>query len=375
MPIYYKVAGIWTDAGRPYVKRSGVWTPVKNAYVKRSGVWTESYAFDSTPPDTPNITVELVNTSYVDGTVVKSARHLKVGVRCGATHVEDLKQIYVLATTTGGVDPTSYYGTGYVITPDLDWPSEPWSYFYFNGNGGSSLDRDSSEYQYKSFPPGVTPENSVLQGNLTYTFVAWAVDINDNISAPATASLFVPLVNATGSTGTVKDKSFQADNAGSITTGGFTSGKLTQQNRPKSDGIWLYHNAIPNQMGKDGTPTIKSAQIRVSRVQNDGGNASANVNLYWHNYGGSGDLPASVTDVTRHNTTKVGTIAKGETKWFDIPETFWSHIENDEVKGFGLHFTDGGGGGSTAKDFLISRDITNAPRNGEVHIVWTETPT
>lgn len=375
MPVYYKIAGTWTVVDRPYIKINNVQVPVKEVWVKRSGSWQQAYEFDETPPDPPVVSLEIVETSYweEDGRIgtKKTGRHVKVGVRSpGVSHDEDLKLIRVLSTYNGKA-PTTQYGGTYTSKSDEDFPDEPWSDFSFNGHNDSGNNKDSSVYHYKEWPRNANT-SSQLEGQTTMHFTAWSQDLNGNWSTATAASIFIPKKSADGSEVIVKEARFQANNGGSHEAGGlFTPGQLVQASGPSSIGMWFYGNQITDNVGKQGPANIRNAQIYVSRVDDDGGAASANIYLYWHDYGSTGAISGNIN---RRGTTKVGTLAKGEAKWFDLPATMIEKLESRELKGFGLHRQDPDKASAFANDFSKVKSLTDDLRSGEVHVVWTEKP-
>jgi hypothetical protein len=357
--VYFKISGAWTQVDRPYVKVSGAWKPAKEVWVKRSGAWVQSYLFDITPPDPPTLSLEIVVTS-------SGGRHIKVGARSpGSSHDPNLKRIRVL-TTYNGKAPTTQFGGTYTRAADDNFPDEPWSDWSYNGFNSSPSGKDSSEYHYKTWPRSATPETT-LAGGQTYYFTAWAEDVAGNWSVAQAALINVPKSGGDSNT-VVKEARFQVNTSGKLVSSGFASGDLIQSGGPASRGIWLYGTEIRNNIGSQGPATIRSAQIRISR-RDDTGQPTANLYLYWHDYAGAGSLPSSPT---RHQATKIGQIAKGETKWFDLPSAFYSHLTGKDILGFGLDNKNPSFAAAQPSDYSEVQSVSDDIRTGEVHVVWSE---
>lgn len=353
--IYYKTGGEWVQADRLYVKQSGVWKSVTDGYRKDSGTWKQFYLFDETPPDAPLITLNL--------RTFDTGRYIDVGVRAnGLNNDPNLKMIRVLTTYLGKA-PTTQYGATYTTKSDPSYTDEPWSDWHYNRSTGHP---DSSVEVTKRWPRGAT-KNSTLAGGQTYYFTAWAQDMSGNWSVANAATIFVPKTSAIGSK-FVGEARFSPTNAGKQSSEGFAAGDLVQQGNPASRGYFFYGNQINQDIGSRGPATITSAQIRVER-RNDSGSAQANVYLFWHEYGNPTALPGSPT---RHEPTLLGTIGKGEAKWFDIPQSMWPDMTGTTLKGFGLDNKNPVFAAAQADDYSVVTNINEALRCGEVHVTWTE---
>lgn len=370
MTLHYKIAGTWTLVQRPYLKVAGVWTPVESAWVKRSGVWTQAYEWDTTPSNPPEISLELEErTGTVDkgggqGQEKVTGRWIKVGIRLpGGSHDPDVNRVRVL-TSYNDAMPTTQYGGTYTSRSDNDWTDEPWSEWRYNNLGSHE---DTSVYTYKQWPVNAK-DGTVLAGGKTYYFAAWTEDDNGNWSAGTFASIKVPKDGVDSANVLIKETAFQPNTSGSLTDSGFVAGDLVQQNSPVSRGLWFHGNQFRDSIGAKGTPKITSAKIRVER-KDDGGSAAANVYLFRHNYATPGDLPGSPTF---SGITYLGTINKGEVKWFDLPDSHVTALEADGVRGFGLHYKDPVKASAFADDYSTMKSITDSLRCGEVHVVWQE---
>ena len=371
MSVHYKVGGQWKTVERPYRKITGKYRPVKEVWVKHGGSWTRCYEYDIVPPDVPAISLELVETVYFereDGkNVRKSGRYINVGVQSlGLNHDEDLQMIRVLTTQSNGKPPSTQFGSTYLPGRADNYPDEPWSDFSFNGHNNSPDGKASNVWRYKRWPRNATSSNQIAAG--TYYFTAWARDDAGNWSAGNPAQIVVPKKKVDPTDLIVKEAKFQAVNAGTLRSDGFVSGALVQDNRPVGRGIWLYGHQITNAVGEQGAAEVRNAQILVHRRKDDG-EATANVYLYWHTYASVESLPA---EPIRRDITKIGTIGKGESKWFAVPQAMITAIEDKNLKGFGLNQKATDSATATAADYSVVRNLNENLRTGEVNIVWVE---
>jgi len=355
MTAYIKANDSWVAAKRPYVKRSNVWTPAESMWVKRSGVWTMAYEYDVTPSSPPELSLQIIDNRYI-----------KVGARLPGTLVDpDLAMIRVLASRTAM--PTTQFGSGYIYDATNGYPDEAWSDWYYNGSNPKAKAADhgdnTDEFDYKFYP--VNPTDSTnLPGGQWYYFAAWSLDMNGNWSVGTFSRIWMPKNGTPADKIIVKEGNFQANDAGSIGVngGGYAPGDMVMRDSPRSNGIWIHGPKITDAVGEQGPPTIRSAKIRVTRG-NDTGQPTANVRLFWHVYGSADKLP--LPDSAMNDITNLGTINKGETKWFDIPASYYPHF-NTEIKGFGLVY------GIQASDYLVVSGLGTDLRCGEVNVVWEE---
>jgi hypothetical protein len=369
VPVYQKISGVWTPATKIYVNRSGIQTLVKAAYVKRSGSWVQAFDYDVLPPNPPEISLEIIESDFGSGVLGVKTRYIKVGVRLpGSSNDPDARLTRVL-TDYNGAAPTTQFGGTYTSGSDSTYPTEPWSEWRYNSYGPHN---DTSVFKYKAWPRNAG-SGTYLAGDKTYHFTGWALDNSGNWSIANAASIHIPKDGVDTNNVVTKEARFQPNSSGSWkpSTAGFVTGDLTQAKAPKSMGVWLYGNQITDSVG--GTATIKSAQIFVQRT-NDSGQASANVYLFWTDTGTVGAMPApNTTDINKSNTTKLGVLAKGQSKWFDIPSSFYAHM-NSDIKGMGLHWKDPVKADAMPDDYSVVTGTATNLRSGEVHVVWEETP-
>lgn len=370
MGFYLKIAGVWTAPDKVYVKKSGVWTLAQTVQYKDAGVWNEVFSYDTTPPEIPMVTLELVETSYWEDKKKKSGRHIKIGLKTpSGGHDSDVKR-WRLLTTHQDKRPTTQYGGRFIDNPDDNFPDEPWSEFYFNGYLGSDTTRQTDEWQYKTFPRSAK-NNSQVGGQKFHYFSVWAEDFNGNWSAVNHAEIWVPKRNVDAAERIVREARFQTVETGSWTSAGFVSGQLQQSKSPFSEGLFLYNNQITSKIGGQGAPSVRKAQIYIQRT-NDDGRAEANITLYTHAYPNAAGLPA-VGSFTRANKLFLGTLGKGEGRWFDLPASYLTALENDQIKGFGID-NQKPGSSAGAKDFSVVKSRDQHIRCGELHVTWIEEP-
>lgn len=376
MPIYQRVNGVWTLCQRPYVLRNGAWTAVNEAWVRRSGNWVQAYNYDVTPPDPPEIALAVVEDfNTVKGVKTLNTRYVRVGVRLpGVANDPSAKLVRVL-TDYEGKPPTTQFGGTKTIAPDANYPDEPWSEWRFGlpGAPGYSGHPDSSVMTYKQWPRNFGP-GQIIKSDSTYHFTGWSLDENGNWSAATQASIHIPKAGVDMPNVVTKEARFQPNSSGSWRTAGFASGDLVQQNSPRSQGVWLYGNQFTDSVGSNTTSgetiTVKSAQIFVRR-NDDGGSAVCNVYVFWMPYGTVGTLPPAGNALDRHEITKVGTLAKGQGAWFDLPPTFANNLSTG-IKGIGLDWKDPVKSTAFPEDYSSVVSTAVNLRCGEVHVVWEE---
>lgn len=360
--IYYKNSGVWTKVTRTYLKTTGTWTSVKEVDVKSSGIWKQSFVYDVTPPPAPVLSLSLI--THDTGRYIQVSAHTT-----GTTTDLGLRRIRVL-TTYNGASPTSQYGATFTEEVAANFPNEPWSEFSFNGYNDSNTLTNTANGKIKDWPRNATVNTQAAAG--TYYFAAWSEDFYGNWSTGTFANITLPKI-ATNNDVLTKEKDFVVNHTASIKNNSvFNYGDMIQQDNPRSNGIMMYGSVISDAIGKDGTPTIKSAQIFVNR-RDDSGKGSANVYLYWHNYPNKEALPTNLDNTVKHDITKIGTIAKGESKWMSIPDSYLSDLQNGNIKGFGFNWRDPD---KTANenDYSVLKNNTDAPNQGKLHVVWTEKP-
>src|SRR4051812_12998035 len=337
MALYQNINGVWTLAQRPFVRRNGAWVGCEEAWVKRSGTWVRAFGFDTTPPNPPVIDLQIVEDfDTIKGVKTLQSRWIKVGVSlAGASNDPDARLTRVL-TTYNGKAPTNHESATYTSGPDNTYPNEPWSEWRYNEFGGHN---DTSVPIYKQWPRNPTT-GTKIKGDDTYYFTGWALDNSGNWSVATSAQIHVPKDSVDVANVVTKEARFQANGGGSWRTAGYQSGDLIQQKSPRSQGLWFYGNQITDAMGTQGAITVKSAQIRIAR-RNDTGAANANVYLFWTAYHNVADLPAAAAPggITKNEITKLGQLAKGQAKWFDLPTAYFNNL-NSGIKGLGLDWKD-----------------------------------
>lgn len=370
MALYQKVDGVWTLCQRPYVKRNGIWVAADEVWYKQSGSWNQVYNYDVTPPAPPEITLNIVE-DFVTQKGEKSlrSRWIRVGVRLpGASNDIEARRARVL--TSDSKPPVNHEGGFFTSSPDKSYPDEPWSEWRYNDFG---THKDSSVVVYKEWPLNASG-TQIIKGDTTYYFAGWAQDDAGNWSIDTQAQIHVPKSSVNVPNVITKEAYFQPNTSGSWRNAGYQTGDVVQQNSPRSVGIWFYGNQITDSVGAqtsgDEKVTIKNAQIWMKR-QNDNGAANANVYLYWTDKQNPAALPAPGSGIGKTEITKIGTIAKGEGKWFDLPSSFYGDL-NKNIKSIGLDFKDPTHAGAGAADSSVMVSTATNNRSGQVHLVWEE---
>ena len=379
MPLYQKVDGAWVLAQRPYLKRNGVWVACTDANVKRSWTRVRAYEYDVTPSNPPEITLQVVEDfDTVNGQPKLKTRYIKVGTRIpGSANDSDARLSRVL-TNYAGKPPSTQFGGTYTSTPDHDWPGEPWSEWRYNDYGDHN---DTSNYTYKQWPPNATA-GYTIPGDKDYYFTGWSLDENGNWSTATAAQIHIPKDSVQTNNIIVKEARFQPNSSGTWRSDGYHGGDLIQQQSPRAYGIWFHGNQFTDSIGKQGPPTIRHAQIKITREGSDedtGTNATANLYLYWHRYQNVGALPAAgaaggldTNEITKLTTSAGGgLLAKGESRWFDVPPTFFNNL-NSGIKGMGLWWKDPVKAAAVPNDYSRIVGSSQSLRCGEVYIVWEE---
>lgn len=366
MTLYTKADGVQKTVAQAYVRVNGVYVPAKQAYVRVAGVYQSSFIYDETPPNPPEITLQLVE--HRNDKDVLTGRYIKVGVRLpGGAHDDEARLVRVLTNYQGG-PPTTNEGGNFTQESDNTYPNEPWSEWRYNSYGTHD---DTSQYAYKQWEPNSTSASD-LENDKTYYFTGWSLDNRGNWSIPTAAQLHVPKASVDAHNIIVKETSFQPNASGSWKSAGYQSGQLEQANNPRSRGLWFYGSQFTNSIGTQGEPTIRSAQVWIKR-EDDGGQANADIHLFWTKYSTPGDLPAPGTGLTMYDTTKLGTLALGQSKWFDLPARFLIDM-NKNIKGMGLDYKDYQKAGWYPQDYSVVQSVAQNLRCGEVHVVWQEKP-
>lgn len=369
MALYQNINGVWTLCQKPYVKRGGVWQVAEEAWVKRSGTWVNAYDADVTPPNPPEITLQVSEDfDTIKGQKTLKTRFIKVGVRIPGTANDPDARLTRVLSTYNGKPPTTQFGGTYTSASDDSYPNEPWSEWRYNDYGGHD---DTSLVISKQWPRNAVP-GTIIKGDETYYFTGWSLDNSGNWSAATPASIHIPKNSVDMPNVITKEARFQANSGGSWRTAGFQSGDLIQQKSPRSQGLFFYGNQITDAIGEKGPAAIKSAQIYIKRT-NDTGSATCNMYLFWTAYGNASTLPNPVTnDLDRNEVVKIGQLAKNQGAWFDLPESFYDNMSSD-IKGMGLAWKDPIKADAAPNDFSEVVAVGTNLRCGEIHVVWEET--
>ena len=353
MTLHRNIGGTWTQVQRPYVKRSGVWAPVREAWVKRSGVWTQAYLYDVTPPSSPEISA-----------TVTDGRYITIAVRQPeVSNDTNIAMIRVLVRTDKYAG--TQYDSGYVGTPDSTYPKEPWSEFYYNNYKiGTAAHDDTSVFYSKQYPPNPTASTDLPAGK-RYYFSAFTMDVAGNWSAGTNLSIAMP---SSGGDSNVyyRHARFQPYAGGSFDSTTYYPDEMIVRTLPTvRNSAYFYGSQLGDSIATGSNVT--QAHVQVYR-KNDTGAANANVYIYRHD---DNDPPWSgtVTDVT-----KLGTIAKGQSKWFALPDDYLPYIENHTLRGIGFYRKDPAKAEALPEDYMElygPGDDTGTINPGELSIIWT----
>src|SRR5262252_7801639 len=255
MPVWVKDdTGTWQVAKRVYRKNNGVWTPITASYIKVGGVYQQGYLYDTTPPDPPQMSLELIEN--FDDKNNLTQRYIKVGVRANATSNDPQLQRIRVLTTYNKAAPTSATGQTRTETPDSDWPNERWSDWMYNYWGDH---KDTSAWSYKQWTVNPGP-NTKIPADTDFFFGAWSQDWNNNWSIQSTQmKLHTPKPTVDTIPPIKKESYFYPNQTGSFRGGGWHGGDLIQQNSPRSVGLFLYGAQLTQAIA--GNATIQSAQL------------------------------------------------------------------------------------------------------------------
>lgn len=354
MSVHVNINGTWTDVVRPYVNRFNVAAPVKQVWVKRSGTWVIAYDFDVTPPAAPELALTVIN-----------GRYIRVGVRgTGSTHDPEMAMIRTLQGGSTGY-PANQFSSGYIGGADKSYPSEPWSEVRYNGYLGGT--HNTTSIINKSYP--LNPSSTYdLPGGKRYYFQSWAMDLHGNWSAGTAASIFMPKTGDTAQV--VKHGRFSPTGDGNLRAGVVYEEPLVVNNG--QDVFFCYGGAMAQSMRQNQpVVNITQAQILLYR-KNDSGVPLANVYLFWHN-----EDNFTFSGGAIHGITYVGQLAKGQAKWFAVPAGIVTQLAAETARGLGCYYKDPNKPQANPEDYMELYSIddeTGATVNGQLDLVWTESP-
>ena len=359
MALYQKIEGEWVLCQRPYVNYNNVWTAGKQAFVKINGQWVRAWTYDSTPPDAPMLDLILYEDfDMVGGKQTLKSRWIRVGVRMPkGTNDPDVAMIRVL-TDYDGHAPTTPLGMTNTREPDDNYPTEAWSDYTY---GPNAEHHDTTNTIYKQWPRNAK-EGTTLKGDRDYHFGAWAVDSYGNWGSGTVHHVNIPKGGVDEPTVHRKEAYVHINSTGSWKKKQFEPGYLYQS--VTSSGLFFYGYQFAQLLNTNSKVT--SAKIALIRG-NDTGSAAANVSMFWHGYKDPGALPPKNNAINMNQPQfKVGRIAKGETKWFDIPQQFIGDMKSGNARGIGLY-----NGNNGADDYSVIYG-DGAGNCGLVHLVWED---
>src|SRR5262245_8609064 len=358
--------GTWFQPTRVYIKQNGVWKLCSAGYYKIGGAWERGYFYDVTPPSAPEMTLELIENR--DNKDALQSRWITVGVRMpGTANNDQIKCIRVLTPYHGGAPPRP--GGGQMnYTPDHDWANEPWSEWRYNKWGDH---KDTSVFSYKQWEVNPGP-NYKIAGDADFFFGAWAIDWADNPSLTATQmKMHTPKPSVEASNIIHREASFTPNQSGSWKGGGFQAGDLNQINNPRSVGLWLYGNQISDSITQPNKTTIKQASLCVIRrgATVDNGRPSANVYLFWTTHGTPSSL-SGLSSLGKQESTKIGTLDKGEKDWFPLPDSFLNDLKAGNIKSLGLDYKSPDKADAFPADQSQVVATADNLKCGELHVIW-----
>lgn len=359
MSVNVKVAGVWQEADETYVKVAGTWKPANQIFVKKDGVWVSSFTTDTSPPNTPILTVVNVDNN-----------RFNVSVRMpSVSHQTDIRRIRVLVNIGGTTHAASpVQSSGYYSAPNVPGGAEPWSDWYYNdqmpdGKGGSYVDgRSTAAYVTKSFAPTWKPGN-MLKPNTWYRFTAWAEDMNGNWSAPA----YVGLISGKSVLTANENRMTRilvppiAFGTTDLTTGTFTAGEGYIGTNKRAS---IYYGNLINSLVGDKT-VIHTARVLLYRAGEDHGQPVAKT------YGGfsltDGTVPFTVAPLEQNWMLNYGStansLAKGQGVWKDLPVS-WRDNLNTNLKA--IHMLLNPGDTLNTQALLVSQAVQ--PRQGTLEL-------
>ena len=95
--------------------------------------------------------------------------------------------------------------------------------------------------------------------------------------------------------------------------------------------------------------------------------------LFWDTWGSAGALPTVAHGLgDRSENTKLGQLAKGQGKWFNVPNSFYNDLKAGNIKGMGLDWKDPNKADANPDDYSRIMSVSDNQRCGEVHLVWEE---
>jgi len=125
-------------------------------------------------------------------------------------------------------------------------------------------------------------------------------------------------------------------------------------------GLWFYgSNPFPSLRGQPYTVTDVKIRMRRTTSGGDGGNSAVWVGT--HNYSSKPSGTPTISDARN-----VGTLAwGGETKEFDLPNSWGRDLIEGDIRGFGLFKSDG-------NPYLRTEGVSNYELDGRVTITFTD---
>jgi len=360
--VYVKSSGGWIQkTGRPHLKVNGQWMPVKEGHVKQAGVWTEFYNYDVTPPQAPQLELTEVNPQYNYGGALRLGRYINV-TTAPAVVDDTIKRILVLVSTS--YQPSSPFDApSFISIPGAEAPGEPWSELGYNGYLTS---RPLTGVSTKRFTANQA-DSSVLPGG-TYYVSAWAQDWAGNWSDGTYDS--ITLTNAfdvTQTTSHVYNGRATSGGTYQASTNNYSQGDMDWTASPVRNAVWFYGTQFANAIASAPiNATITSMKVYLHRKAVDKGPQASNLYLTAHGFNSGAEIEAA-HGFFLLGASHIGTLAKGEGKWFDVPASMYSSIITG---GAGLALVARTPGMTSFSQGTLN-SVSTAVRQGEIQMTWT----
>jgi hypothetical protein len=337
--LWIKTVDGWKQSEKFSAKTVNGWWSGKYLYLKTGATtWSQIVAPDTTPPSAPS----LISISHKPNT-----REMTVVIRMPTDPdvMASILKYSSVAAPTNPLDESDYF----------DWsikPAEP-----------NQL---------------VTYTFEVPKTATKYYFSAWAVDTSKNVSQRMRIDYTVPtpVVAPPPKAPVIKKLTQNALDSG---TWGLASdiwspnmGKNVAQAGPYSyRGAWIYGGIIEGALKN--AKKIRRATIRIQRLNtNHGPQYNAFVWLTMHRLGhrGAGGSATPALSPVRNPPVRVGSLARGQVKTFDIPAAWFPLLMQGGWKGFGLWYPHSQATG--ADDVNYIQCYGAGTTSGQVYIEWEE---
>lgn len=318
MTWYGKQSGQWAVVYDPQVRTSLAWNKIQEGWTRQNGIWQRFFYRDNTPAQAPSVSLVVGDASI---------------------------QVVVTIDVPGPQPPTRY------LTLKVKESTTP------AASDGTLL----TPLAHVDFDPTV---------GYTYT---WDIVPREGYTYWAAATLFtvydIPSNEVTATYDVLPASAYHQDYLDAVGGGSYAiamnpnwyDNDIIQGGNVPSQGCWFYGEHLTKLFGH--TVTKMRIQI-IRRNTNHGVAGDANVRLGHHD-----NKNQPLGDPNVREDTKVGTLKRGEKKWFDVPTDWLTayHNNNTNFRGFGVFSTVTG---LVNNDFFISPKIADQPDNGRLYVEW-----